>query len=404
MQVRHNTQLLEQAVNLLVKRSAIPTLEAQAAAQDRIARATGFRRLATGGAIAIAAIGIGIGVSLLWPAATPVATDFGAPSQAETAQAELPPADTPRPADPAQEIPIPTERPAPPEASAPPELPAPPEAPGEPDVATVNYTKFLNVDVPLLGETWKLTSGHYFKDEKDQSWDNAWCYTRKVVNGIDVNIDLAARLSPTARPQAPLSPAPTLASAGLDDAQAVALASHCPWLDEAKFASADFQPSFAKSREMEAVQEFVTRDGWDALGNDMLSVPIRNVSFDQCQARCKDDSKCLAVTYNKKYRACFLKSDASILVRSDEAMMAARKVLEPSITFSTLVFASDTVVVGQSYASAVADHTGCVLACAKEQACAGFNFDSKNRMCSLMSSAESSSPFRGVKSGLKASN
>jgi hypothetical protein len=398
VQVRHNTQLLEQAVDLLVKRSAIPTLEAQAAAQDRIARATGFRRLATGGAIAIAAIGIGIGVSLLWPAETPVASDFGAPSQAETAQAELPPADTPRPADPAQEIPIPTVRPAPPEASS------PPEAPREPDVATVNYTKFLNVDVPLLGETWKLTSGHYFKDEKDQSWDNAWCYTRKVVNGIDVNIDLAARLSPTARPQAPLSPAPTLASAGLNDAQAVALASHCPWLDEAKFASADFQPSFAKRREMEAVQEFLTRDGWDALGNDMLSVPIRNVSFDQCQARCKDDAKCLAVTYNKKHRACFLKSDASILVRSDEATMAARKVLEPSITLSTLVFASDTVVVGQSYASAVADHTECVLACAKDQACAGFNFDAKNRMCSLMGSAEASSPFKGVESGLKASN
>jgi hypothetical protein len=110
------------------------------------------------------------------------------------------------------------------------------------------------------------------------------------------------------------------------------------------------------------------------------------------------------VTYNKKHRACFLKSDASILVRSDEATMAARKVLEPSITLSTLVFASDTVVVGQSYASAVADHTECVLACAKDQACAGFNFDAKNRMCSLMGSAEASSPFKGVESGLKASN
>lgn len=66
--------------------------------------------------------------------------------------------------------------------------------------------------------------------------------------------------------------------------------------------------------------------------------------------------------------------------------------------------ASDTVVVGHSHASAEADHTECVLACAKEQACAGFNFDAKNSMYSLMGSADSSSPFPGVESGLKASN
>ncbi|WP_206527303.1 hypothetical protein, partial [Mesorhizobium sp. M7A.F.Ca.CA.001.08.2.1] len=61
MLVRHNTKLLEQAIDLQIKRSAIPTLQAEAAAHDKIARANAFRRMASGAAIAMAAIGIGVG-------------------------------------------------------------------------------------------------------------------------------------------------------------------------------------------------------------------------------------------------------------------------------------------------------------------------------------------------------
>ncbi|ESX80678.1 hypothetical protein X759_12165 [Mesorhizobium sp. LSHC420B00] len=72
MLVRHNTTLLEQAVDLAVKRSAIPTLQAQAAAQEKTARATAIRRMATGGAIAVAAVGIGLGIKLgLWDKTLP---------------------------------------------------------------------------------------------------------------------------------------------------------------------------------------------------------------------------------------------------------------------------------------------------------------------------------------------
>lgn len=56
MLVRHNTALLEKAVDLVVKQAAIPTLEAEAAAYDRMARANAFRRMMTGAAVAIAAV------------------------------------------------------------------------------------------------------------------------------------------------------------------------------------------------------------------------------------------------------------------------------------------------------------------------------------------------------------
>ena len=67
MEIRHNTALLEQALELVVQRAAIPSKQAEAEAAERRARAVARRRLATGAAIALAAVGIGLGIWLgLW--------------------------------------------------------------------------------------------------------------------------------------------------------------------------------------------------------------------------------------------------------------------------------------------------------------------------------------------------
>ena len=90
MLVRHNTELLEKAVDLAVKRAAIPTLQAEAAAQRTMTRATGLRRLATGGAIALAAVGIGLGVMLgFWQPEETVASSKD--EMAKTAELAAPP-------------------------------------------------------------------------------------------------------------------------------------------------------------------------------------------------------------------------------------------------------------------------------------------------------------------------
>lgn len=395
MQVRHNTQLLEQAVDLLVKRSAIPTLEAEAAAQDKIARATAFRRVATGAAIAIAAIGLGLGGALLFRHVDERVTEQAAklPKQTEkvSSQSGKQVSETATRIEPKTTAPVPAPKP---------DIPAPAR---EPEVVTVDYTKFINRDVRVLGTTWTVTSGHHFKSDKDTTWEKAWCYTRRIVAGVDVNIDLVVRSSPAATPQAPISPGATLASAGLNDASAIELATHCAWLDDVSFKGSEFKPSIDKQQEIDSVQEFISKDGWDALGNDLPNMPLRNISFDQCQNQCKSNSSCFALTYNKKYNACFMKNGAAILVRSDEATMAARRIVENSLQYSTLVFAKDTVVVGHSYSSSEVSHADCIAACAANQTCVGFNFDSQNRICSLMDRVESASEFKGVASGLKAS-
>lgn len=226
MLVRHNTALLEQAVGLVVKRSAIPTLQAEAAAQEKIAKAAALRRIATGGAIAVAAIGIGLGLKLgLWqkPQVTPLPTTFPRIEMPETRVEKK--ADRPA-------VPVPTPRPA--------QVPVPPAPSKDPDVVTVDFTKFANKTVDFQADKWELISGHHFKDEKDSSWDTAWCYSRRVVGGVDLNVELVNRLGPDTQPVSPISTPETLAQVGLTDATAKQLATNCAWLDGRTFAAEDF--------------------------------------------------------------------------------------------------------------------------------------------------------------------
>lgn len=392
MLVRHNTALLERAVDLVVKQAAIPTLQAEAVAHDKIARANAFRRLMTGAAVAIAAVGIGYGAALF----------FGR-------ELRLPPVpDTPEvhketdriaPSETVSEgkterstVPVPEPAPRPKEI-------APPEAPKQPDVVTEDFNKFLTRELDWGGSHWSLVSGHHFSDEHDPTWDRAWCYTRRLVNGVDVNVDLANRPSPTARPQAPAAPMATLASIGLNDASALELASKCAWLDNRAFSGNDYE---APPGRAEAAQKLIAQDGWDAMGFDLPSMPVWNVSFDQCQTQCEGDNRCLAITYDKKHSACFMKGDASVLVRAPDAAVAVKQAVANKVQYSSLVFYKNTVVVGESYSNIPSTYADCVLACAADQKCMGFNFDTPNKMCSMLDQVDTLSVFKGVASGSKA--
>ncbi|AZO34112.1 MAG: hypothetical protein EOS76_10950 [Mesorhizobium sp.] len=387
MLVRHNTALLEKAVDLVVKQAAIPTLEAEAAAYDRMARANAFRRMMTGAAVAVAAVGIGYGAALFFgrEIRPPVAPD----KPVEKHTDRLDPSDmTTQPK---------SVRTDPPKEAKPVE-PSPAPLP-KPDKVTEDFNKFLTKEVDFGGAHWTLTSGHYFTEENDPTWDRAWCYTRRLVNGVDVNTDLVNRLTPTATPQAPIAPPATLASVGLNDDSARELASKCAWLDGKAFSPADFE---LPSGRAEAAKKLIAQDGWDAMGFDLQGMPLMNLSFDQCQTRCEGDDQCQAITYDKKHSACFLKGDASILVRAPDAAMAAKPAVASKVEYSSLVFYKNTVVVGDSYSNEPSNYASCVTACAVDQKCLGFNFDGPNNMCSMLNQVSSLSVFKGVASGTKA--
>jgi len=236
VQVRHNTSLLEEAIAHVQRVAALPAAEAEAAIRDRSMRASAHRRLATGAAVAIAALGIGLGLHFGLmrneaPAARPAAE-----SSSQAAAKAPEPLNRPTPPTP-QATPAPT-TPAPstPERSSLSPGSAATQTPPEPRTpVTTNFSKFAERDVSFLGTEWTISAGHHYSTELQQNWDSAWCYTTRLVEGVNVQVDLATRGSQYQSPTAPVATRQTLTQAGLSPASALALARHCPWLDDRVF-------------------------------------------------------------------------------------------------------------------------------------------------------------------------
>ncbi|WP_262272296.1 PAN/Apple domain-containing protein [Microvirga yunnanensis] len=303
MQVRHDTSLLEKAIEQVLLRASIPTLQAQAEALEKTNKAVAIRRVATGAAIALVAIGLGLGIKF--------ALDRDSPpvSQESVIQAQVRPDPIPQP-------PMPAPR-SPDHSASKPEQP-----PSKPDIVTTNFTKFANRQVELLGRSWTVSAGHHFDSEADTSWKQAWCYTVTDVNGVEVKVELASRMTPAAKPIAPTANLATMQHAGLDITDALTLASRCPW-DDKQFSVADLQvPASAKGPkplppvsqpqipvppvlQPQPQQEFIAADDFDIPGGDYRVE--KEVPLELCTSLCRSEAQCRAYTYNKTARWCFLK-------------------------------------------------------------------------------------------------
>ena len=303
MQVRHDTSLLEKAIEQVLLRGSIPALQAQAEALERTNKAVAIRRIATGAAIALVAIGLGLGIKFA------LDRDLTLAGREPQIQAEVRPDPTPQP---------PNRSPRPENISA----PRPDQPPSQPDIVTTNYTKFASRQVDLLGRKWTVSAGHHFDNEADPSWKQAWCYTMTEVNGVEVKIELANRVTPAAKPIAPTANLATMQHAGLDINDALNLASRCPW-DDKEFSVVDLQvPPSAKGPkplppvsqpqlpvptvpQTQPQQEFVAADEFDIPGGDYRVE--KEVPLELCASLCRTEAQCRAYTYNKTARWCFLK-------------------------------------------------------------------------------------------------
>lgn len=296
MEVRHNTSLLEKAVEHSVHNASIPSRKAEAAAQQVEARAHGFRRLATGGAIAIAAVGIGFGVwlALHEPKDGAAQTDLAQVSaleeqlrdaeqvnhglkdkqtKAEQANEELRRrnqeveqelADLRSQKDESRlESDTNTDQQMQKIAEQEQELE---EARrtitdlrqrldsmtgGDP---LTNYSIFKTNPVSYKGKTWDVTTGHEFASNLDKQWRAAWCYVTPDVDGIRLKIDLVERRAPEAAPKAPVASPQTLLQAGLDREDALYLGSLCQWLDGKHYSESDLAGGAPSSTEQPGVR------------------------------------------------------------------------------------------------------------------------------------------------------
>lgn len=218
MLVRHNTAYLEEAVRQIVRRSELPIIQAEAEAARLSARSSSLRRLATAAAIAIIAIGLGLGFYLM------NLKGFERPPAVVTANTDM-----------TQKPPV---VPPPQDSQVDPNLPPVPQPP-EPKVVK-NRVEFQTTDVQFNGSTWKLETGHQYASDADAMWQTAWCYTRRQTNGVQVQVDLVNRTSPSATPIAPVASPETLSGVGLTPLSAIALATNCPWNDGKHFSVSDF--------------------------------------------------------------------------------------------------------------------------------------------------------------------
>jgi PAN domain len=376
-----------------VQRASIPSRQAEAAAAERIARAVARRRLATGAAVALAAVGLGLG---LWLGLSRDDRAVTLPMNAESV--------------PRQSVPAPS----PPVARQTTSV--------DPHQVVIDYDKFATRSAFVIGRQWEVTAGHHFANDTDKVWSRAWCYTRQYADGVLVQVDLAERNSESSGPRGPLASPASLARVGLDDTSALELASQCPWLDGRAYAVGGFDiptgrisvpskvtPSPDQSPEpiptappVPAAPAYVARDGFDLPGNDLSNMPINADTQVDCESSCNSSGNCVAYVFNKPYKKCFLKNDIGTMFANDQAYTGykPRNGIEPRT--SLLQMHKQTGLIGAYYRGLDGtNYLDCTIACDKDSGCAGFNYDSSTKQCTMLKQVSSSIAMPTVASGLK---
>ena len=87
---------------------------------------------------------------------------------------------------------------------------------------TTNFTKFQEREVKFLGDTWLVSAGHHFDNEIQENWGNAWCYTSKVVEGVNVQVELANPETFHGDARGPIASTETLNQVGFSSSSALA--------------------------------------------------------------------------------------------------------------------------------------------------------------------------------------
>jgi serine protease Do len=147
-------------------------------------------------------------------------------------------------------------------------------------------------------------------------------------------------------------------------------------------------------------RSFLETRGHDVLGPDYLRV--RDVSYAGCKAACVSDPACMGMTYNSRYRACFLKSGIVALIRNDDAVSAYAASVAKGIIQSDFTVIEDMDMPGDDYRriSRVA-YLDCFVECVADKRCRAFAFVKRSRDCWLKKATVARKAAPGVVLGVK---
>lgn len=142
----------------------------------------------------------------------------------------------------------------------------------------------------------------------------------------------------------------------------------------------------------------IIEPGIDVIGFDYRAV--RDTSLAACQRICESDPRCRAFTFNRRHGVCFLKDDAALLVRNDDALGGYSHALSSRVLHSGFSVRSDVDSPGGDYSRMrQSDFIGCFLECAGDLRCRAFAYVRATRDCWLKDRIGRVGPMPGVDFG-----
>lgn len=140
--------------------------------------------------------------------------------------------------------------------------------------------------------------------------------------------------------------------------------------------------------------------GYDAIGFDYAT--LKDVDYDRCRSSCLNDGRCRAITYNKRYRFCFLKNDVVALIRNDDASAAYTSSKSSEVIVSDFTTYSNADSPGGDYLHLRnSTYLQCFVACVGDKTCRAFAYVSKKGDCWLKDRLGVVQPKKGVELGRK---
>lgn len=167
-----------------------------------------------------------------------------------------------------------------------------------------------------------------------------------------------------------------------------------------------FDPSTAASgnppNKLSTASEMTRLSGFDVLGFDLPSMPLRDVSLENCEAACAAEPSCMAFTYNVPRRACFLKNSASRVLRNSIAVAGYRAELEDKMFISSMTILERTDLPGNDFQKlSISDFEQCLSTCEANPRCKAFTFVKRQSVCWLKDGVSPGLENRRAVSGVR---
>jgi len=144
----------------------------------------------------------------------------------------------------------------------------------------------------------------------------------------------------------------------------------------------------------------IVANGIDVIGFDYRV--LRDSSLLQCRSACEADHRCRAFTLNIRHGICFLKEDAALLVRNDDATGGYTQSLAAEVLHTGFRVQTGVDTPGGDYARVRnSEFIPCFLDCVADRRCRAFAYVRATRVCWLKDRVGRITPLPGVELGLR---